>query len=145
MSRFSQAFRTSATAPGSVLELIGPTSRYARLVELGVSVASQVAASFGLGYAAAQGLTPTTPTTFLSESQDTSACTIQGALAWATAPAAPGNAYYYRRGNIPLGSTDPVVWTWASGSGLWLLPSTSLALYLFATGPVMDVWAVFEQ
>ncbi len=64
------------------------------------------------------------------------------ALAWATPPTSP--AYFYRRATLGLVS-DELLWTWPSGGGLLLLPATSLVLWLFATGSVLDGWFTLEQ
>lgn len=143
MSKFSQGIRTTNTATGAALELIAGVSDRARLVEFGCMITAQTVTQIGLGYPAAKGVTPTLPVTFLSEDPgDSSACGITSALAWATAPTSP--AYFYRRATLGLG-LNGIVWTWPTGEGLLLLPSTSLVLWLFATGAVLDAWARFEQ
>ena len=140
MSRYSIGFRTLGVQ-NTVLELIGGAGSRSRLVELGLMINAQTLTPVGLGYAAAQGITPTSPVTLLSES-DNSTIAVQSALAWVTPPTIP--AYFYRRATLGLVS-DEMVWTWESGRGLLLLPSTSLVLWLFAVGSVVDGWAVFEQ
>ncbi len=143
MARFSQGFRTTGTGSASpALELIGGAGVKARLVEFGLTVVTQVVAAVGIGYPAAIGLIPTTPVTFLSEAQDSSTIAITSALAWGTPPTSP--TYFYRRVSIPLGQ-DEIVWTWPTGMGIMLLPATSIVLWLFATAPQFDGWAVFEQ
>lgn len=142
MARYSQGFNLTGTTSGTpILELIGGAGSRARLVEFGLMPKSQVVADFGLGYAAAQGVTPTSPVTFLSE-QDNSTIAVTSAQGWVTPPTQP--TYFYRRGFIPL-TQDEILWTWPAGGGLVLLPSTSLVLWLFATGPGFEGWAVFEQ
>ena len=142
MARYSQGFRLSATSAGTpLLELIGGAGSRARLVEFGLTPITQVVGSVGLGFAAAIGITPTTPVTFLSE-QDNSTLAVTSAMAWGTAPTLP--TYFYRRASVPL-TQDEIVWTWPAGGGLVLLPATSLVLWNFATGPGFDAWAVFEQ
>ena len=142
MARYSQGFKLTGTGAATpILELIGGAGSRARLVEFGLTPISQTVADFGLGYAAAQGVTPTSPVQFLSE-QDNSTLAVTSATAWATPPTIP--TYFYRRGFIPL-AQDEIVWTWPAGGGLVLLPSTSLVLWLFATGPGFEGWAVFEQ
>jgi hypothetical protein len=140
--RFSQGFRTSATN-GSVIEFIGATGQRAQLVEFGITLNAATATQIGLGYPAAQGVTPTAPVTLLSES-DNATTTITSALAWGTPPTAP--TYYYRRASLPATVGAQVIWTWPAGStGLILLNSTSIVLYLLAVGSVIDGWAVFVQ
>ena len=143
MARFSQGFRTTNTTSGqAALELIGGAGVKARLVEFGITTLTQVVASVGIGYPAAIGRVPTTPVTFLGDSQDSSVIAITSALAWGTPPTLPN--YFYRRGSIAL-TQDELVWTWPEGGGIMLLPSTSIVLWLFATAPQLDGWAVFEQ
>ena len=142
MARYSQAFKLTGTTAGTpILELIGGAGSRARLIEFGVCALTQVTAEFGLGYAAAVGITPTSPVQFLSE-QDNSTLAVTSAVAWVTPPTIP--TYFYRRGFIPL-TQDEIVWTWPAGSGLVLLPATSLVLWNFITGPGFEAWAVFEQ
>lgn len=145
MARFSHGFRTTATAQGAVAELIGGTgSERVRLVEVGLMINAQTLTAVGLGYPAAVGQTPTGGATFLTEGDSNGTSTVSDAFAWATPPTAPTGAYYYRRATLGLGS-DEIVWKWPSGSGLLLLPATSLALYLFATGSVLDGWWTVER
>lgn len=146
MSRFSQGFRTTETDAGAVIEFIAGASDRARLVEIGLSLVSATLSSVGLGYPAAKGVTPTSPVTLLSENPgDSSICGITSALAWATPPTAPADNYYFRRATVPASQVFPVVWTWPKGKGLLVLPSTSIVLFLLATGSAFDGWAVFEQ
>jgi hypothetical protein len=142
MARFSQGFRTTATS-NAVIEFIGATGRRPQLIELGITLNAATATQVGLGYPAAQGVTPTTPVTLLTES-DNATTTIASALAWATAPTIP--AYFYRRASLPAVVGAQVIWNWPSGSsGLLLAASSSLILWLFAAGSVIDGWAVFEE
>ena len=110
-----------------------------KLVEVGLMINAQTLTPVGLGYPAAIGLVPTTPVTLLSES-DNSTIAVTSALAWGTPPTQP--TYFYRRATLGLGS-DEIVWTF--DKGLLLLPATSLVIWLFATGSVLDGWWVVEQ
>jgi hypothetical protein len=141
MARYSMGFRTSGTA-NAVFEIIAGAGSRSKLVELGIMINAQTLTPIGLGYPAAIGLVPTAPVTALSEA-DNSTIAVTSALAWGTPPTQP--TYFYRRATLGLGS-DEVVWQWmAPGSGILLLPATSLVLWLFATGSVLDGWYVVEQ
>jgi hypothetical protein len=143
--RFSHGFRTSATGVGAVAELIGGTgSERVKLVEVGLMINAQTLTALGLGYSAVVGQTPTSPVTLLDESDGSLVTTVTDAMAWATPPTAPTNAYYFRRATLGLGS-DEIIWKWPPGGGLLLLPATSLVLYLFATGSVLDGWWTVER
>jgi hypothetical protein len=141
MARFSEGFRTTATS-NAVLELIGASNARLRLVEFGVTLDAATLTSIGLGYPAAQGVTPTSPITLLSES-DNSTTTITSALAWGTAPTSP--TYFYRRATLPAIIGSEVVWIWPAGDGLVLSASSSVVLWLFAVGSAIDGWCVFEE
>lgn len=142
MARFSQGFRTTATS-SAVIEFIGATSRRPQLIQFGITLNAATATQVGLGYPAAQGVTPTSAVTLLSES-DNATTTITSALAWATPPTSP--TYFYRRASLPATVGAQVIWEWEyESSGLLLAPSTSIVLWLFAAGSVIDGWAVFEE
>jgi hypothetical protein len=140
MSRYSEGFRTTNTNTGAVIEFIGSSTQRSQLVEIGFTPTTGTICSIGLGYPAAAGITPTTPVTVLAES-DNSSITLTTALAWGTPPTLP--TYFYRRATIPAGGSEAIVWTFSKG--LLLAPSSSIVLWLFATGPALDGWAVFEQ
>jgi hypothetical protein len=145
MARFSHGFRTTAVGVGAVAELIAGTgSERVKLVEVGLTINAQTLTQVGLGYPAAVGLTPTSPVTLLNEGDGNLVTTVTDALGWATPPTAPTAGFYFRRATLGLDS-DEIVWRWPTGGGLLILPATSLALYLFATGSVMDGWWVVER
>jgi hypothetical protein len=141
MARFAQGFRTTATS-NAVLEIIGAANTRVRVVEIGLTPQAATLTPIGIGYAAAQGITPTAPVTLLSES-DNSTTTITTALAWATPPTVP--TYFYRRCTLPAVVGFSIVWTWPIGYGLVLNPSTSLVVWLFAVGSAIDGWCVIEE
>lgn len=145
MARFTHGFRTTLTTDGSVAELIGGTgSERVRLVELGITLAAQTLSVVGVGYAAAQGITPSSPVTLLCEG-DNPTTTVSDAVAWGTRPTQPAASYYFRRATLPLAQSFPLVWRWAPGSGILLLPSTSLALFLIGAGALIDGWWTVER
>lgn len=143
MSVFSIGFRTTATT-NAVLELIAGASDRCRVREIGVTLGAATETPIGIGFPAAKGVTPTSPVTLLSENPgDGSTCGISLALGWATPPTSP--AYFFRRATIPAGAFDALVWTWPKDEGLLVLPSTTLVLWLFATGAALDGWVKVEQ
>ena len=141
MARFAQGFRTTATS-NTVLEIIGAANARVRLVEFGITLTGATLTPVGLGYAAAQGITPTAPVTLLTES-DNSTTTITSALAWATPPTIP--TYFYRRATLTASLGYPIVWTWPVGDGLVLNTASSIVLWLFAVGSTIDGWFAVEE
>ena len=141
MARFAQGFRTTTTS-NSVLEIIGQANTRVRIVEVGLTTTAATITPVGIGYPAAMGITPTTPVTFLAES-DNSTTTITSALAWGTPPTSP--PYFYRRATLPAVIGFPIIWTWPVGYGLVINASTSVVLWLFAVGSAIDGWVVIEE
>jgi len=142
MARYSVGFSTGITASQAVLEIIG-SGQKARLMEIGLTIQGATLTRVGLGYSGSVGVTPTGGATLLTEGAESAATGVSFATAWGTAPAAPTNGYYYRKATIPASQAFPTVWRFPEG--LALLPATSLALFLLATGSLIDGWIVLEE
>ena len=142
MAVYSLSQRTSATAAASAAwEIRTAAGDRAVLLELGISQVTAVAGVYGLGRPAAIGVTPTSPQTFLAEDFADPASTVQASVAWATGPTVPAN--FFRRVACPATIGAGVIWTFPRG--LVVPISSSIIIWILATAPVCDVWAVIDQ
>ena len=147
MPRFALSQRTSATSAGSAAwEIRVPSTMInrVRLLEFGISQNAATAGVFGIGRPAAIGVTPTSPVNFLpldpgeggvAPAGNTTAC-----VAWGTPPTVP-TQFYWRMSFQALVGT-PYVW-WPEQ--LFIQPGWSLVLWIIATAPVCDVWAIINE
>lgn len=150
MAIYSASQRTSATSAASAAwEVRSASTNKPKIMEVGLSQNTAVAGVFGLGRPAAIGITPTTPVTFLGESdggtgtpgdnEPTGLTTC--AIAWGTGPTVPAN--FFRRISCPATIGAGVIWTFPRGLGL--AQSNSVVVWIIATAPVCDVWAVCDE
>jgi hypothetical protein len=143
MAIYSLSQRTSATSAASAAWEIIVTASQVRpaLLEFGLSQVTGVAGTYGIGRPQAKGITPTTPQTFLQEDVNEVAGNSQGAVAWSTGPTVPVN--FFRRITCPATIGAGVIWTFPRG----LIISTTLnfILWILATAPVCDVYAVTSE
>lgn len=143
MAQFALAQRTIATAAGSACwEIRSTSANKPRILELGISQVTAVAGVFGLGRPAAIGTTPTSPQTVVDESDGagpvglTTAC-----VAWGGVPTVPAN--FLRRQAFPATIGAGVIWTFPRG--LAIPVSGSIVVWVIATAPVCDVYAVVDE
>jgi hypothetical protein len=143
MSLYGLSQRTTATGAASPSwEVRSSSTNKPRVMEVGISQTAATAGVYGFGRPAAIGITPTTPQNFVAES-DASAPTSQtvAAVAWTTAPTVPAN--FNRRvscaGTIGVG----IIWTFPRGMDV--AASNSVVIWIIATAPVCDVWAVVDE
>lgn len=135
MPRHSISNRTSnTTIANPCLEIIaGATTK--KVVEVSITIDAATASVFGIGYAAAQGVTPTTPATVVPEDKGRAAIDVKTALAWATPPTVP--TAFLRRVNIP--ATAGAVRTFTFPEGIALPPSTSLVVWNITATSAADI------
>lgn len=134
--------RTIVTAAGGAnWEIRTAAGDRAKVLEIGFSQVTAVAGTYGLGRPAAIGVTPTSPQTFLQEDPADPVSTVTCCVAWATPPTVPAN--FFRRITCPATIGAGMVWTFPQG--LIIPISFSIVLWVIATAPVCDVWAVIEQ
>jgi hypothetical protein len=114
-----------------------------KIFEVGISQNAATAGVYGLGRPAAIGVGPTSPQTFIDESDGGAGTGLTtSAVAWGTtAPTVPAN--FFRRLSCPATIGAGVIWSFPRGMGLPV--SSSIVIWVIATAPVCDVWAVEEE
>ena len=143
MAIYSISQRTSSgTAATAAWEIIS-TSAQVRpaILELGFTQNAGTAGVFGLGRPQAKGVTPTTPQTSLAEDYNEVAGNTTVAVAWGTGPTVPLN--FFRRISCPATIGAGVIWTFPRG--LIIQSNFSIVLWVIATAPVVDVYAVTNE
>lgn len=140
------AVRTvNVTINETTWELRATSTAAIRVREIMVVIAAATASSFGLGIAAAQGVTPTTVVLLNSDpySQETKdVFTIGAAVAWASTKPTVPTAYYERftlRAEIGAGIVLPFP------EGLIVPKGSSLVLFNLVAGSVADVRVEAEE
>lgn len=142
MARASISRRTSdGTNGAAAYELIAPATRSIRLLEMLISLAAATASTYGLGYPAAKGITPTTPASAISEGGSPSPMVTATALAWATGPTLPTG--FFRRISFPATIASFIPWTWSNG--LVIPAGSSIVLWNLAANGVVDVSVVVDE
>lgn len=143
MTIYSASQRTSATAAAAAAwEVRSTSTNRPKIMEMGLSQNAATAGVYGIGTPAAIGITPTSPVTFLGES-DAGAVTGNStcAVAWGTGPTVPTN--FYRRVSCPATIGAGFLFTFPRG--LDLAASSSKVIWIIATAPVCDVYAVVDE
>lgn len=143
MALYSLSQRTTATAAASASwEVRSTSANKPRLFELGISQNAATAGVYGIGRPGAIGVTPTSPQTFLDE-QDGNGPTgnTTAAVAWGTGPTVPAN--FLRRISCPATIGAGVIFTWPKGLGIPV--TNSIVVWIIATAPVCDVYAVVDE
>ena len=143
MAIYSLSQRTSQTVAANAAWEIITTSAQVRpaLMEIGLTQVTGVAGTYGLGRPQAKGITPTTPQTFLAEDAGEVAGNTTGAVAWSTGPTVPTN--FFRRITCPDTIGAGVIWTFPRG--LIISNALNLIIWILATAPVCDVYAVTNE
>lgn len=144
MANFQLGLRSSnVTSANAVLEIIAVVG--CRLKTLNISLATGVTGVFGVGRPAAAGITPTTPTRFLSD-DGVGFSQAQVALAWGTSPTAP--AAFHHRVSMPatVGALrDIMPFNVERGHGIWIPAGATLVLFNITGGPTLDVSMDLEE
>lgn len=143
MAYFSLAQRTSVTTAGQALwEIRASSATKPRLVELGLSQNTGIAGIYGVGRPQAIGITPTTPQTFVNESDASNAApTTTAAVAWGTGPTIP--AVFLRKMDFNTSGGAGFIFVWPRG--LEIPVSSSIVIWNIIATAVCDVWAVVEE
>lgn len=143
MAIYSLSQRTIiVTAGQATWEVRTAATDIPRVMEIGFSQVTAVAATIGLGRPATIGVTPTTPQTFLPEDPSDPAATVTACVGWgSTVPAVPAN--FFRRITCVAAIGAGVIWTFPRG--LKIAASNSIVLWVIATAPVLDAWAVIDE
>lgn len=143
MAIYSLAQRTTATAAASASwEVRSTATNKPKIMEIGISQNAATAGAYGIGRPAAIGVTPTSPQTFLDE-QDGNGPTglTTSCVAWGTGPTVPAN--FLRRLSCPGTIGAGAIFTFPRGIGISV--SSSIVVWIIATAPVCDVWAVVDE
>jgi len=132
-------------AGGATLEILGLGTYKPRIRRIEFAQVTAVAGTYGLGFAAAAGVTPTSPATLLEERATTYDPKTRIALAWVTPPTVP--AAFFRRATCAAAVGAAVVWDFGS-EGLQMddvVATSSLVLWVIATAPVLDINIVVDE
>ena len=143
MALYSAAQRTSSgTAATAAWEVRSTSANKPKVMEVGVTQNAATAGVYGIGRPAAIGVTPTSPVTFLDESDGNGpAGNTTCAVAWTTGPTVPAN--FFRR--YSCAATIGVGFLAVFPRGLGIPVSGSIVLWIIATAPVCDVYAVVDE
>lgn len=133
---------TSGTIATANWEVRTTSVNKPKAMEIGISISAATASVFGLGRPGAIGVTPTSPQTFLDESDGGGpAGQTTCAVAWGTGPTVPTN--FFRRISTPATIGAGVIWTFPRGLGIPI--SNSIVLWNITATSVADVWAVVDE
>lgn len=142
MAIYSLSVLTTGTASGAAAWEIIPGTKAYRLLELGVFLNAATASNIGLGNPAAIGITPTSPVTFLAESEQSGrVATVTSALAWGTGPTLPTN--FYRQVSLPAAAGAGVIWQFPRG--LQVLNGQTLVLWNLSLNSALRAYAAIEE
>ncbi len=143
MALYALSQRTTATAAASASWEVRSTSgNKPKIMEMGLSQAAATAGTYGIGRPGAIGVTPTSPQTFVDEGDGNAPAGVTtGCVAWGTPPTAPTN--FNRR--LACAATIGVGAIFTFPRGLGLPISGSVVVWILATAPVCDVYAVVDE
>ena len=144
MAVASLAFRTPVTAIQANCEVIASANNAYRALECGLSVSSNAASTFGMGFPAAVGVGPTNTVPFTFEDEAlTSTPNTTSAVAWATTnPTSP--APFLRR--VTFQATAGAGISWSFPFGVAVLKAKSLVMWnIVSSVPFTDVWWVIDE
>jgi hypothetical protein len=143
MSLYGLSQRTSATAAASAnWEIRSASTNKPKVMELGISQNAATAGVYGFGRPAAIGVTPTSPQNFVAEDDAGAPTSLStAAVAWTTGPTVPAN--FNRRISCAATIGVGVIWTFPRGCDI--AASNSVIIWIIATAPVNDQWAVISE
>lgn len=143
MALFGLAQRTTnGTAAAASWEVRSGATTKPKVMEIGISQVAATAGVYGVGRPAAIGITPTSPQTFVDEGDGNGGtATTTACVAWGTGPTVPGN--FNRR--LACAATIGVGAIFTFPRGLGLPVSGSVVVWIIATAPVCDVYAVVDE
>jgi hypothetical protein len=143
MALYALAQRTTATAAASAAwEVRSTSTNKPKIMELGISQNAATAGAYGIGRPAAIGVTPTSPQTFIDEGDGNApAAQTTAAVAWGTGPTVPAN--FNRRISCAATVGVGAIFTFPRGLGIPI--SSSIVVWIIATAPVCDLYAVADE
>jgi hypothetical protein len=140
---------TVVTSAAAAAEIRCASGARANVLEVGLVLGAATASTYGLGFPAAVGITPTAPITFLSGDPDnTIASNVTSAVAWGTGPTVPAN--FYRRASLAGTIGQGIIWTFPRNT-LWIAAPgaaavSSMVVWNLATNSaVLDIWVVVDE
>lgn len=143
MALYALSQRTTATAAASASwEIRSTSTNKPKIMELGLSQNAATAGAYGIGRPGAIGVTPTSPQTFVDEGDGNAPAGVTtGAVAWGTGPTVPTN--FNRRLSCAATIGVGAIFTFPRGLGIPI--SGSIVVWIIATAPVCDVYAVVDE
>ena len=143
MSLYGLSQRTTATVAASASwEVRSAATNKPRIMELGISQVTAVAGTYGIGRPGAIGITPTSPQNFVAEGDAGAPTSLStAAVAWGTGPTVPTN--FNRR--LTCAATIGVGAIFSFPRGMDISTSGSVIVWIIATAPVCDVYAVVDE
>lgn len=143
MAIYALSQRTTATtAANANWEVIAAAANKPNILAMELTQNTATAGVYGIGRPAATGITPTSPQTFVDESDGNGAAAVTtAAVAWGTGPTVPAN--FNRRYSLvaSIGAGFAAVFP----SGFRLAVTKSAVIWIIATAPVCDVNAVVSE
>lgn len=141
MGKYSIGNRTSNTTTANpALEVIAPAAG-TRVTQITITLAAATASVFGIGRAAAVGITPTSPAALVRHDPGRPDTLTATALAWATPPTIP--ATFLARTNLP--ATIGATVTLSFPEGITLATGESLVVWNLSATGVSDVNVTVEE
>ena len=143
MAIYGLAQRTTATTAASAnWEIRSASTNKPRIMELGISQTAATAGVYGIGRPGAIGITPTSPQNFVAEDDAGAPTSLStAAVAWGTGPTVPTN--FNRRFACAAVVGVGIIFTFPRGMDIAI--SNSVVVWIIATAPVNDQWAVISE
>jgi hypothetical protein len=141
MAKYSIGNRTSnTTTAAAALEVIAPAAG-TKVTQIMITLAAATASAFGIGKAAAVGVTPTTPAVLAKHDAGRPDTLTATALAWATPPTAP--TVFFARTNLPAAVGATV--TLSFPDGITLATGESLVVWNLGATGVSDINVTVDE
>lgn len=145
MALYGLSQRTTQTvAANAAWEIRSTSDNKPKVLQMELTQTANTASTYGIGRPAAIGITPTTPQTFVDESDGNGAVAkTTAAVAWGTGPTVPSNfnRRYSTQGTAGIGAGFIAIFP----GGLGIPVSGSVVIWLIATAGVCDVSAVVSE
>jgi hypothetical protein len=141
MSKYSIGNRTTNTTTANpTIEVIAPAAG-TKVTAVTITLAAATASAFGIGRAAAVGITPTSPAVLVKHDAGRPDTLTATALAWATPPTIP--ATFIARTNLPatIGATA----TLSFPDGISLATGESLVVWNLGATGVSDINVTVDE
>lgn len=143
MAMYGLSQRTTATAAANASwEIRSTAGNKPKVMQMELAQVAATAGVYGVGRPGAIGVTPTSPQTFVDESDGNGATgQTTAAVAWGTGPTVPPN--FNRR--YACAAAIGVGFIAVFPGGLGIAVSSSVIIWIIATAPVCDVSAAVSE